>query len=359
MSDTQTNNPTINWEIGTAYELFISLHVLHAPEKFALRASWAAGIRSRIPAPERKLLEDVIPFIGLPLAWIHDLTGSKDAISALWSLKQMPPAKRLPHMLCLKEDSKHEWEQMLLRVCQCEAWEQSDMESVKGMNKKDGKSEFDEEKFTRFLDRWAKPNELGEGFLSALQSYHQAFFEDEEKRVEPILKAGLERARQLSTKMSVEELMVELSQGVRLEKEYSAKNFTIIPAYWTTPLILFEPTCNGNSMLFFFGARPADMAAIPGEMVPDSLLRVMKALADPTRLKILYYLTQEELSPSELARRLRLRAPTVTHHLNELRLSGLVNVTFRGAEKLYRTREESLDAMCDNLKGFLHNPQEE
>jgi DNA-binding transcriptional ArsR family regulator len=41
-------------------------------------------------------------------------------------------------------------------------------------------------------------------------------------------------------------------------------------------------------------------------------------------------------------RRLHLRAPTVTHHLAELRLSGLVNVTYKGQDKLYRTREESL-----------------
>ena len=112
-------------------------------------------------------------------------------------------------------------------------------------------------------------------------------------------------------------------------------------------------------MIFCFGARPADMAAIPGEMVPDSLVRVMKALADPTRLKILYYLSQEELTPSELARRLHLRAPTVTHHLSELRLSSLVNLNIKGQERLYRAREESLEAMCTNLKEFLHTKKNE
>ena len=44
---TEDNDITLLWDIGTAYEFFISLYVLHEPEKFGVRASWAAGIRSR------------------------------------------------------------------------------------------------------------------------------------------------------------------------------------------------------------------------------------------------------------------------------------------------------------------------
>lgn len=354
MSETQAS-PTLQWEFGTAYELFISLHVLHQPENFGLRASWAAGIRSRIPAPERKLLEDVLPFAGFPLAWIHSLPAPRDAISALWALKQMPPAQRLPRMLGL-DCCDTDWEKVLLEISRRGAWDKDELEQIKTMGKKMGET-IDEGKVVRFLDRWTRQEELGEGFLSALQAYHQAFFEEEEKRVGPVLEAGLERARQLAAQLSVADLLKELSQGVQLDTG-DAKTLVILPAYWTTPLILFEHA-DKDTLLFFFGARPAEMAAIPGEMVPDSLLRVMKALADPTRLKILYYLTQETLTPSELARRLHLRAPTVTHHLSELRLSGLVNLHIKGQEKWYRARDESLEAMCVNLKSFLHTRKTE
>lgn len=352
MSNTKATSPTLHWEFGTAYELLISLNVLFMPERFGIRASWAAGIRSRIPAAERKLLEDVGPFIGLPLSWIHELPGTKDAISVLWALKQLPPAERLSRLLCL-DRCDTEWDKIMKGILQRGTWDQSDLDMIKAMYGKKGEVKLDEEKIVRFLDHWAKPEELGEAFLSALQAYYQAFFEEEEKRVGPVLQAGLDRARELASRLSIEDLLKELSQGIQLAELMEAKNLIIIPAYWTTPLILFD-RASEDTMLFFFGARPADMAAIPGEMVPDSLVRVMKALADPTRLKILYYLTQEELTPSELARRLHLRAPTVTHHLSELRLSSLVNVTIKGQEKLYRTRGESLEAMCVNLKEFLH-----
>jgi DNA-binding transcriptional ArsR family regulator len=90
------------------------------------------------------------------------------------------------------------------------------------------------------------------------------------------------------------------------------------------------------------------------------LLRALKALADPTRLRILRYLSHEALTPSELSRRLRLRAPTVIHHLSALRLAGLVHLTLESeTEKRYTIRPEGVDLSCALLKKFLEAGQEE
>lgn len=86
------------------------------------------------------------------------------------------------------------------------------------------------------------------------------------------------------------------------------------------------------------------------------MLRALKALSDPTRLRIMHYLTEEPLSPAELARRLRLRPPTVTHHLRALRLAGLVNVTLGGGgkeKKSYAARSEAVKMTCKALETFL------
>jgi DNA-binding transcriptional ArsR family regulator len=102
-----------------------------------------------------------------------------------------------------------------------------------------------------------------------------------------------------------------------------------------------------------FGTRPADMSVIPGEIVPDALVRSLKALADPTRLKIMRYLTHENLTPSEIARKLQLRPPTVTHHLKELRLAGLVELSLMHEENRYTARKQALEAVYENLNAFL------
>jgi DNA-binding transcriptional ArsR family regulator len=364
MTDASNFSPAIQWDFGTAYEFFISLKVLHEPDHFGIRASWAAGVRSRIPAVERKLLEDVYPVIGVPMNWINSLPAPKDAISALWALKQIPASQRMIKLIgvdspCIEQDAeklaKHkQFNETLLRIADSRAWNAEDADFFMKVLGKNSNPTLKRETLERTLDWWSRPDELGDGFLSALQSYYQAFFEEEEKRIAPVLKAGLERAKTLSTTMSVEELFVELSQGVQLGEEFRAPKFIFTPAFWTTPLILFEKL-DADTQLVIFGARPANMSVIPGETLPDGLVRSLKALADPTRLKILFYLSHESLTPSELARRLQLRAPTVTHHLSELRLASLVELSIGHDEKRYAIRKQGLDSTFGNLTSFLHS----
>lgn len=358
-----TKAPAILWEYGTAYELFVSLFVLHQTEGFGIRPSFAAGVRSRIPAPERKLLEEIYPILGLPFKWIHELPAPRDAISALWALKQIPPAERMIKLQRLDETTPHQGNdpkelekkkasrEALLRIAAEEKWNSEDVDFFQKLV---GKKHdwLKREALERAIDWWSKPAELGEGFLSAVQSYYQSFFEEEEKRIEPILRQGLAHAQSRAAVLSLEDLFLELSQGVKLDDDFRAPKFIFAPVFWSTPLILFDKIYP-DTQLVLFGVRPANMSVVPGEVVPDGLVRVLKALADPTRLKILNYLSKEELAPSELARRLKLRAPTVTHHMSELRLAGLVNVTIKGQDKKFTARSEAIDAIHKSLKDFL------
>lgn len=352
---TGAEKTNLGWDLGTAYELFISLIVLHQPETYGLRASWAAGIRSRIPAVERKFLEEVLPFLSIPLTWLHRLAAPKDALSVLWALRQIPPAERMKTIFEVEK-----WNEpavkLLPKISERRAWDENDFNAISPVLCKEEKAGRNPETVKRFLDWWAAPEQFGETYLAALQAYQQVFFADEEKRVAPILQAGLEHAQELAQKLSFPDLIAELSQGVHVEP-IADGDVILIPAYWITPLLMNTElhTEEKATFVFLFGVRPANMSIIPGELVPDGLLRTLKALADPTRLKIMNYLSQEELSPSELARRLNLRPPTVTHHLSELRLAGLVNLTIQGQEKRYTARREALPGAFNNLETFLDN----
>lgn len=178
MSKKNTGTET-QWDFGTAYELFISLYILHESDSYGIRPSYAAGVRSRIPAAERKLLEDVLPISGIPLRWIHDLPAPKDAISALWAMKQIPAAKRMIKLHKLDEpcgydnpedQEKHnKFNEVLTRVASQGKWESEDAEYfLKMMGKKGGRVK--KENIERGLDWWSRPAEFGEGFLSALQA---------------------------------------------------------------------------------------------------------------------------------------------------------------------------------------------
>ena len=85
----------LRWEMGSGYDLFISLLVLHRPEQHGLRASWAAGVRSRLPAEERETLETAITLMYEPLPFVHNVPLPRDSQAVIDALEHLPAEKRL------------------------------------------------------------------------------------------------------------------------------------------------------------------------------------------------------------------------------------------------------------------------
>ncbi len=348
--------PRLTWDCGTCYDLFISLHVLHEPSTFGLRPSWAAGVRSRLPGGARQTLEEAQETLRFPLGWLQTLPEPKDSAAALWALGQIPPQQRLP-TLGRGSEIPAEALEIFQAVARRGTWSSTEVESLREayrLHKTPPRSKVLEQ----MLTTWSQPEDFGERYLAALQAYRDAFFAEEEERIRPALEAAVAATRQLAETLAFEDLIEQISRGVRFEGGLEDPALLLVPSYWITPLVVHVTTEDHG--VFLFGGRPEDVSLVPGEQVPDGMLRTLKTLADPTRLRILRYLSEETMSPAQLARRLRLRAPTVTHHLNLLRLSGLVYLTLADENrKFYATRPEAIGAMLSTLEDFLQLSAEE
>jgi DNA-binding transcriptional ArsR family regulator len=347
------------WDWGTAYDLFISLEVLHNPAAFGVRGAWAAGVRARLPPAERETLEQGQSFWSPPFQWAYSLPQPKDGAAALWTLEQLPPAERLPALVCCPDKLPEKAQAILQEVTARGRWDEGDREALQAAYAQayeggEGHKPPSAEKLTKTLEQWAEAEMWGERIMEALRTYYQVFFAEEERRIRPALRAALARAQELAEKMPLLDLLEELTQGLRFDEWPTAPELVLAPSYWSTPLTYFGTVDEGREILLF-GARPSDASLVPGETVPDALLRALKALSDPTRLRILHYLTEEPLSPAQLSRRLRLRAPTVTHHLKTLRLAGLVQLTLGNGkeDRRYAARRDAVRAAFDALQGFL------
>ncbi len=343
----------VTWDLGTAYDLFMSLEVLHNPSDFGLRAAWAAGMRSRLPALEREVLEATCQLsICVPLHWIHALPEPKDSATALGVLEDTPVAERLPR-LALSPYEEDEMHTVLRRVAARGRWEEDEEELLRAkLREKKGKAKngADPEIIIKW---WSRAEEFGERYPEALRAYYEVFFAEEERRIQPALVRALEEAQELAKELEAVDLMEELSQGVRSIDMMDADELVLAPSYWSTPLVVFEGM-GPKRWIALFGARPLDASLVPGELVPDTLLRGLKALSDPTRLRILRYLSAGSLTPTQLARRLRLRPPTVIHHLQALRLAGLVQLTVDAAkERRYAARHAAVENTFSALTEFL------
>lgn len=94
----------------------------------------------------------------------------------------------------------------------------------------------------------------------------------------------------------------------------------------------------------------------------NRLAKTLKALSDPSRLKILKMLQRRGMCVCEITALLRLAQPTVSRHLKTLEEAGLVEGSKRGLWVEYRLSpaEDSPYAapLLDRLRGWLEDDPE-
>ena len=346
--------PTVTWDMGTAYDFIISLIVLHRPSDFGVRSAWAAGMRQRLPGEDREALESYqdCVVVSPPLKWLHSLPDPKNGITLLKTIKEMAPLDRLYELIGLTEADPI-LKELVENIITRGEWHDTDLNELKMYYSQMGKSKSTSS-LTKKLNTWANGKELSARILHALQTYYEAFFVDEERRILPALQAGLAHSQKLEQSCDLPELYEKLTQGVRYSPERfkGVDKIILAPSFWASPFIFYSVS---YPPIFLFGARPENASLVPGELVPDSLTSSLTALSDPTRLRILRYLSSESLTPTQLATRLRLRTPTVLHHIKALRSAGLIYL-IPGPQKKeihYHTRTERMNFICEMLKEFV------
>jgi DNA-binding transcriptional ArsR family regulator len=286
----------------------------------------------------------------------------KDSATVLLSLKQIPAAERIIELNFCPVDCD-ELLNALHQVYHRRAYTPDDLEEVVRLWRKYYKEqkEIDEEVIVAVsrrraelaLNMFANPEDFGDRYLQALGTYYEVFFSEEERRIASKLEAALERAQKLSAKYDRVKLLNKLLDGDWDQTLLELDELIMVPSYWYSPWSLTS-CLQSDRVLMLYGSRPKEESLVPGEIVPDDLMEKLKAMTDPTRLRILRYLMQEQLTPAELARRLRLRAPTVTHHLHALKSAGMVHFVMRGKhEHLYFAKMDSIKGTYNLLKEFL------
>ncbi len=92
------------------------------------------------------------------------------------------------------------------------------------------------------------------------------------------------------------------------------------------------------------------------------LVEALKAVADPTRLKILRLLKQkgccsigkaEGMCACDIEEHIKLSQPTISHHMAILKRAGLVHAEKQGLWMWYRRNEKSLHELAQAINGGI------
>jgi len=85
----------------------------------------------------------------------------------------------------------------------------------------------------------------------------------------------------------------------------------------------------------------------------DQIAQRFRALSDPMRLRILFYIGGEELTVSDLVERTGSSQSNISKHLSSLLAQGLVNRRRQGTSAFYSVADPSIFELCDQVCGGI------
>jgi DNA-binding transcriptional ArsR family regulator len=195
-----------------------------------------------------------------------------------------------------------------------------------------------------------------DGELRALRRVLRAWrerFEPIEARVARMEERDVAGRRADLERLSLPDFVERATGGVRWVADPGTRRLVLSPSYFTRP---YNYVFGGRDWHMF--AYPLAETALDGDptAVPAASIRLFKALGDESRLRILRLLGAGDLYLTEIAERMGLSKPTVSHHLALLRAAGLVTITEAGALTYYSLRRDRVADAGAELTRFLGEP---
>jgi DNA-binding transcriptional ArsR family regulator len=355
-------NPLANvldWDVSAAYELLLSLRAIFLPKDYGIPAPWAAGVRKRLSPSGQRDLKDFFnpPFSVItytPLHLVLEMEPPKTVERFFDYVEAIPGSEfmRRSYSPTKFEDISADVRD---RALAGRRMSDADVEEYRrGITRSAIGSTPSAADVRRLFEDMADPEAAKARWLAVLREYQAVFFAEEEKRLQPILERMVEDAQALAKETTVPDLIERLSNGFTLSPDIELDRLVLVPSVWLHPYVI-RAEISERDLLVIWGAHPPGHRVVPGESVPENALLVLRALGDPTRLRLLRLIAAEPRSLQSLAQEVKLSLPTVSHHIRELRGAGLIRLEVggRGRESKYTVRWPSAERAFDDLKQFV------
>ena len=349
----------VEWDYGTAYDLLLSAHTLLNPRPHGIAAPWAAGVRKRL-APQAQ--RDFKLFYGsshsyrayTPMHLVLEMDQPKDARRFLDYVEAMPDERffyRMHFPYIADETVTRVTEKALCG----EKVKDSEVEAYRrSVNRIVESSAAPAAEVRRLFEEMADPVGTKKRWMAVMREYYSAFFAEEEKRERPVLERMVAEAQELAARSTITDTMERVSHGFTISEKIDLQRLVLAPSIWCHPFTVRMPLAE-RELLVLWGAHPAGYKLVPGELVPDEALLVLRALGDATRLRLLRLIAAEPRSLQSLAHEVKLSLPTVSHHIRELRGAGLIRLELGGSgrESKYTVRWPSAQQAFRELEEFV------
>lgn len=199
------------------------------------------------------------------------------------------------------------------------------------------------------------PKDMGEfrsRNLKLLSGWNEQYF----CRLDPaVLSALREEARQRreeQSSMKTDEFVDQTTNGLAFRAKEGLERLVLIPQYHFQPMNVIYHF--GQVTLCHYSARI--YLGDDKKSLPPQEYRMIRALAEQSRLKILRYLSENPRTFTEIVRHLKLSKGITHDHVSKLRIGGFIRAHFEGETVAeYSLRPEMLNELHSKLMEFILN----
>jgi DNA-binding transcriptional ArsR family regulator len=187
--------------------------------------------------------------------------------------------------------------------------------------------------------------------LVAVLAAWQRPFAEIEPRVVAMLRRDVEARAEDARTLAPGDLIEKTTGGLRYTPEPNIQRVILAPSYFARPYnFLFS---NDDWRLYGYPIADSSLDSADPLEPPPAVVRLHRALGDPSRLRILRILADGDRYLTEIAQALELSKPTVKHHMALLRAAGLVTLTEEASLTYYSLRRDRLDEVGTDLRRFI------
>ena len=196
----------------------------------------------------------------------------------------------------------------------------------------------------------ANPTGAKSEFALLLEEYEAAVFAQEVGHVVEAIADAAKRAQNLLDVLPGGVAIEQLTGGYTIDPNLSLSQVTLAPSAFIHPFVATRFDESSGEALIVFGVRSASLEQFDSAPLDPELLKALRSLGDPSRLRLIQLLSREPLTTTELQSRIGLSPPTVHHHLHQLRAAGLVRQERTKGGMRYSIRRESAGELIAQLR---------
>jgi DNA-binding transcriptional ArsR family regulator len=330
------------------YDFLVSLRALFNPRTYESTRAWAAAARTRLPVTVRErgrfFFQGHDTSLGYGVArFVPGLPEDATPSTLVEAVRAADPRVLALSMLDTGETSEealHTFERALRGGASAAALDRA----------LSSESPDWARRCRRVL---TEPEAAQSELVLLLADYLSLVFEAEVPHVASAIARGAGRAEELLSLLPTATAIDQLAGGYTLSPGLALRRITLAPSAFIYPYMASRVDERTGEALIVFGVRSEAFVRFETVPLDPELVRAVRALADPGRLKVMRLLSRQPMAGPDLVSALGLSAPTVHHHLHQLRAAGLVRQERVKGGMQYTVRRDSATDLLDALSRLI------